>query len=101
MRFVKVKVFLFFGCIIMDMRDYIKLVLWRNFNVIVMYVGINSFWLSVLVYNCVEEIVNLVIMISNEFLVDFVIFGIILRFDDEVFVVKVLGVNKIFKIFGN
>lgn len=85
----------------MDMRDYIKLILWKNFDVIVIYVGINSFWLSVLVCDCVEEIVNLVIMISNEFLVDFVIFGIILRFDDEFFVVKVLGVNKLFKIFCN
>ena len=52
-------------------------------------------------HNCAEEIVNLATMISNESSADLVISGIILRSDDEVLVVKVSGVNKILKTFGN
>ena len=85
----------------MDMRDHIKPVLRRNPNAIVMHVGTNSLRSSASVHNCAEEIVNLATMISNESSADLVISGIILRSDDEVLVVKVSGVNKILKTFGN
>ena len=100
-RSAKVKVSSFSGCTIMDMRDHIKPVLRRNPNAIVMHVGTNSLRSSASVHNCAEEIVNLATMISNESSADLVISGIILRSDDEVLVVKVSGVNKILKTFGN
>ena len=100
-RSAKVKVSSFPGCTIMDMRDHIKPVLRRNPNAIVMDVGTNSLRSSASVHNCAEEIVNLATMISNESSADLVISGIILRSDDEVLVVKVSGVNKILKTFGN
>ena len=100
-RSAKVKVSSFPGCTIMDMRDHIKPVLRRNPNAIVMHVGTNSLRSSASVHNCAEEIVNLATMISNESSADLVISGIILRSDDEVLVVKVSGVNKILKTFGN
>lgn len=100
-RSAKVKVSSFPGCTIMDMRDHIKPVLRRNPNAIVMHVGTNSLRSSASVHNCAEEIVNLAAMISNESSADLVISGIILRSDDEVLVVKVSGVNKILKTFGN
>ena len=100
-RSAKVKVSSFPGCTIMDMRDHIKPVLRRNPNAIVMHVGTNSLRSSASVHNFAEEIVNLATMISNESSADLVISGIILRSDDEVLVVKVSGVNKILKTFGN
>ena len=51
--------------------------------------------------DCAEEIVTLTAMISKESSADLAISGIIPRSDDEVFAVKVSGVNKILKTLCN
>lgn len=66
------------------MRDYIKFILWKNLDEIVIYVGINSFWfLVIFLCYCGEEIVNLIYMINEEFLVELMILDFVLRFDNE------------------
>lgn len=79
------------------MKDYIKLLLCRNLDEIIIYVGINSLWFFNIFCECVVELIDLVEVVSFEFLVMIFIFGFINRFDDEVFVCKVFDVNKVFK----
>ena len=101
-RSAKVKVSSFPRCCTtIDMRDHIKPTLRKNPDAIVIHVVTNSLRSSTSVRDCAEEIANLATMIGNESSADLAISGIIPRSDDESVAVKVPGVNKLLKTFGN
>ena len=97
----KVKISSFPGCTTLDMTDYIRPILWKKLDEIVLHVGTNSLRSSTSAREYAEEIVNLAHMISDESSAKLSISSLVSRADEEALGVKVSGVNKILRKLCN
>ena len=93
----RVKVSSFPGCTTEDMHDFIKPLLRKNPDEIILHVGTNSLRSCDTPRACADEIIDLATMVSRESPAKIALSSIVCRSDEEASACKIAEVNRILK----
>ena len=95
----RVKISSFPGCTTEDMHDFIKPLLRKNPDEIILHVGTNSLRSCDTPRACADEIIDLATMVSSESPAKIALSSLVYRSDDEALACKIAEVNRILKDF--
>ena len=93
----RVKISSFPGCTTEDMHDFIKPLLRKNPDEIILHVGTNSLRSCDTPRACADEIIDLAAMVSCESPANIALSSLVCRSDDEALACKIAEVNRILK----
>ena len=93
----RVKISSFPGCTTEDMHDFIKPLLRKNPDEIILHVGTNNLRSCDTPRACADEIIDLATMVSRESPAKIALSSIVCRSDEEALACKIAEVNRILK----